>query len=203
MKGLNESQLEFFRRGFAQNWINTTRKTPHGANMGGKLLNNNMKDDAARFVLGDEQYAALKEKASLEARMTESFNEVYGNSKTAERLQAAEDSKAQSAEEMFNVQFAPVEPRQWIKQQGANKIAQLLRRFDKDKRAEVARMLYSRNKDEAAAAIKLISENMDYAKKLADRYRTHQGAFGGGAGASASAQSNPGNISNISEEQGF
>jgi hypothetical protein len=202
MAKLNPSELEFFKRGFAQNWINTMRKTPHGANAGGKLLNNNMKEDAARAVLGDEGFAKLKERSTLEGRMTDSFNEVYGNSKTAERLQAAEDSRAQSAEEMFSVSFAPAEPTQWIRARGMNWIAEKLRGFDKAKRAEISRMLFSRNKDEAAEAIKLIEANMEYARQRAAASRSFTGTGGITAGGTQTTGAGA-NVSNLSEEQGF
>ncbi len=200
MAKLNPSELEFFKRGFAQNWINAMRKTPHGANAGGKLLNNNMKEDAARAVLGDEGFNGLKAKADLEARMTDSYNEVYGNSKTAERLAAQEDSKAQSAEEMFNVAFSTTEPTAWIRNKGTSWIASKLRLFDREKRNQIAKMLYSRNKDEQQAAIKAISDQIEYARQKADGTRASTAVGGIITGTGAAGQ---GTVSNISKEQGF
>ena len=200
MAKLNESELAFFKRGFAQNWINAMRKTPYGANAGGKLLNNNMKEDAARAVLGDEGFNSLKAKADLEGRMTDNYNEVYGNSKTAERLAAQEDSKAQSAEEMFNVAFSTTEPTAWIRGKGASWIASKLRLFDKEKRNQIAKMLYSRNKEEQQAAIKAISDQIEYARQKAAGTRASTAVGGIITGTGAAGQ---GTVSDISKEQGF
>lgn len=199
MEKLNPSELDFFKRGFAQHWINTVRKSTHGGNIGGRLLNSNIKEDGARLVLGDDAFNALKHKAELEARMTDNFNEVYGNSKTAERLQAREDSNAQSAEEMFSEIAAPlVEPVQWIKNAGMSWIAQKLRFFDKAKRAEITRMLFSRNKDEQAEAIKQIEAQMARAQHMKENMGAAQG-FGGGV-TSTTGQAT---INDIKDNQGF
>lgn len=193
------SEREFFNRGMAQRRLNDVRTTPHGANVGAKMLNSDAKVDSGQWALG-EKYHPHARKMELEQRMTDSYNEVYGNSKTAERLQAAEDSKAQSAEEMFSGAFEPItEPTQWIKSQGMTMIGKALRFFDKGKRTELAKMLFSRNPDQQASAISIIQSMMDRAKQQ----KANMGNFTATPGQIGSVAGQSAAVKDIKDNQGF
>jgi len=160
MADMSESEVAFYRKGYAQRVIEHVEASPDKGNAANRIFGNTAKRERLRAVLGDEEFAKLGKRLGVEQQMYSTFASANVGSNTAERLAQSRDM-----EESALGEYAPALVETGltgnisllIKRLGMGKIANMLRQINQGRREEIAKMLFSNEParvKEAVAAIK-------------------------------------------------